>query len=85
MEHYIMALVSFVACVYAYTLGVKHGLGVNKGRAPQPIREAIQSVKSVAEVVNKEPELPDVIQTIMAYDYESALQAVKKEQLEARG
>lgn len=82
MEYGIMAIVSFIACVYAYTLGAKHGMSVSKGRVPQPIKEVVADVARAVET-KKDP-VVDIMQQVASYDYEAAYEAVKKEHLGGR-
>jgi len=76
----VFAIVSFVACVYAYLTGVKHGMRVSARSVPNPIKEAV-----VASSNKKEPtaDINDVINQIMSYDYDPALKAT--DQMRFRG
>lgn len=82
MEIYLMAIASFIACVYAYTLGAKHGMSVSNGRVPHPVKEIVTEVTNAVQT-KKEP-IEDLMQSVMSYDYETALQAVKNERLGGR-
>lgn len=73
--YYVIALVSFVACVYAYLLGVKHGMKVSSKTVPRPLHEAL---KPIEKALKKET-IEEPISTIMSWNYEEALKAVKKE------
>lgn len=82
MEHYLVSVISLILCVYTYILGTRHGMSVSKGRVPQPIKEAVNSIKAVVQPANDAQST--AMQQIMSYDYETALKSVKKEQLEGK-
>jgi hypothetical protein len=81
MEYMVMAVVGFVATVSAYLMGVSHGMRVSNRNIPHPIKEATQSIKQqiTPQVVDD-----DITSQLLSYDYNKALESVKKEHLEGR-
>jgi len=77
----LFAMISFIACVYAYLTGVNHGMRVSVRSVPKPIKEVIDSAKNT---VKKEDEVvDDIISQMLNYDYDAALKAT--EQMRIRG
>lgn len=73
----IALIISFIACVSAYLMGVSHGMRVYNRNVPS-IKELVP--KAIKDVLTKSEEpQEDLISEIMGYSYESAIEAIKKE------
>jgi hypothetical protein len=75
-----LLVASFLMCVSAYLLGVKHGKCMSKGNVPpQPIKAVTDPIQRRLEEIKEEPML-DAIQNILSYDGSVALDHIKKQQ-----
>lgn len=73
-----LLITSFICILTAYSVGVKHGIGVTRGVAPKAPIEAIKA--KIADITTPKPEEEtDLMPLIMGYSYDSAIEGIKKE------